>query len=116
MSRHAATHQMAWTAGRAGVGATPALSSAAPVFEEWAEEAPGAYKDVSAVVEAADRAGVSKKCSSARTADLHQGVIPSCIQMKWLTFNVKCGVASHNSDLLIPSFSAHWWGSLTLQL
>jgi hypothetical protein len=39
-----------------------------------AEEAPGAYKDVAAVVDAADRAGVSTQDCQARAAPVHQAI------------------------------------------
>jgi tRNA-splicing ligase RtcB len=60
MSRHAATRQ--WQ-GRALVDelAGRGILIRSPSLRGVAEEAPGAYKDVSAVVEAADRAGLSRK-------------------------------------------------------
>ena len=40
-----------------------------------AEEAPGAYKDSAAVVDAAHHAGLVAQGRHARTGDLHQGLI-----------------------------------------
>ena len=39
-----------------------------------AEEAPGAYKDITAVVEAAHLAGLSRKLATLAPSNLHQGV------------------------------------------
>ena len=60
MSRHQATRQ--WR-GRALVDelASQGILIRSPSLRGVAEEAPGAYKDVSAVVEAADRAGLARK-------------------------------------------------------
>jgi tRNA-splicing ligase RtcB len=60
MSRHQATRQ--WR-GRALVDelASQGVLIRSPSLRGVAEEAPGAYKDVSAVVEAADRAGLARK-------------------------------------------------------
>ncbi len=60
MSRHQATRQ--WH-GRALVDelASQGIVIRSPSLRGVAEEAPGAYKDVSAVVEAADRAGLARK-------------------------------------------------------
>ncbi|MBW8307756.1 MAG: RtcB family protein [Thiobacillus sp.] len=60
MSRHQATRQ--WH-GRALVDelASQGILIRSPSLRGVAEEAPGAYKDVSAVVEAADRAGLARK-------------------------------------------------------
>jgi len=60
MSRHQATRQ--WR-GRALVDelAGQGILIRSPSLRGVAEEAPGAYKDVSAVVEAADRAGLARK-------------------------------------------------------
>ena len=60
MSRHQATRQ--WR-GRALVDelASQGIVIRSPSLRGVAEEAPGAYKDVSAVVEAADRAGLARK-------------------------------------------------------
>jgi tRNA-splicing ligase RtcB len=60
MSRHQATRQ--WR-GRALVDelAGQGIVIRSPSLRGVAEEAPGAYKDVSAVVEAADRAGLARK-------------------------------------------------------
>lgn len=60
MSRHQATRQ--WQ-GRALVDelASQGILIRSPSLRGVAEEAPGAYKDVSAVVEAADRAGLARK-------------------------------------------------------
>jgi tRNA-splicing ligase RtcB len=60
MSRHAATRQ--WQ-GRRVVDelAYRGILIRSPSMRGVAEEAPGAYKDVSAVVEAADRAGLARK-------------------------------------------------------
>ena len=60
MSRHQATRQ--WR-GRALVDelASQGVLVRSPSLRGVAEEAPGAYKDVSAVVEAADRAGLARK-------------------------------------------------------
>ncbi|MCL5059615.1 MAG: RtcB family protein [Candidatus Thermoplasmatota archaeon] len=60
MSRHQATRQ--WH-GRALVDelASRGILIRSPSLRGVAEEAPGAYKDVSAVVEAADRAGLARK-------------------------------------------------------
>ena len=60
MSRHQATRQ--WH-GRALVDELASLGILirSPSLRGVAEEAPGAYKDVSAVVEAADRAGLARK-------------------------------------------------------
>ncbi|HSJ81435.1 MAG TPA: RtcB family protein [Thiobacillus sp.] len=60
MSRHQATRQ--WH-GRALVDelANQGILIRSPSLRGVAEEAPGAYKDVSAVVEAADRAGLARK-------------------------------------------------------
>ncbi len=60
MSRHQATRQ--WQ-GRALVDelARQGVLIRSPSLRGVAEEAPGAYKDVSAVVEAADRAGLARK-------------------------------------------------------
>ena len=60
MSRHQATKQ--WR-GRELIDylATRGILIRSPSFRGVAEEAPGAYKDVSAVVDAADEAGLSKK-------------------------------------------------------
>ena len=60
MSRHQATRQ--WH-GRALVNelASQGILIRSPSLRGVAEEAPGAYKDVSAVVEAADRAGLARK-------------------------------------------------------
>ena len=60
MSRHQATRQ--WQ-GRALVDelAGQGILIRSPSLRGVAEEAPGAYKDVSAVVEAADRAGLARK-------------------------------------------------------
>ncbi|MCW8917671.1 MAG: RtcB family protein [Gammaproteobacteria bacterium] len=60
MSRHAATRQ--WQ-GRKVVDelAYRGILIRSPSLRGVAEEAPGAYKDVSAVVEAADRAGLARK-------------------------------------------------------
>jgi tRNA-splicing ligase RtcB len=60
MSRHQATKQ--WK-GRELVDylATQGIIIKSPSLRGVAEEAPGAYKDVSAVVDAADQAGLSKK-------------------------------------------------------
>jgi tRNA-splicing ligase RtcB (3'-phosphate/5'-hydroxy nucleic acid ligase) len=60
MSRHEATRR--WQ-GRAVVDelAARGILIRSPSFRGVAEEAPGAYKDVSAVVEAADRAGLARK-------------------------------------------------------
>jgi tRNA-splicing ligase RtcB len=60
MSRHQASRQ--WR-GRALVDelAGQGILIRSPSLRGVAEEAPGAYKDVSAVVEAADRAGLARK-------------------------------------------------------
>lgn len=60
MSRHQATRQ--WK-GRELIDylATKGIVIRSPSYRGVAEEAPGAYKDVGAVVEAADNAGLSKK-------------------------------------------------------
>jgi len=60
MSRHQATRQ--WH-GRALIDelASQGVLIRSPSLRGVAEEAPGAYKDVSAVVEAADRAGLARK-------------------------------------------------------
>ena len=60
MSRHAATRK--WQ-GRKVLDelATRGILIRSPSMRGVAEEAPGAYKDVSAVVEAADRAGLARK-------------------------------------------------------
>jgi tRNA-splicing ligase RtcB len=60
MSRHQATRQ--WK-GRAIVDdlAGRGIIIRSPSMRGVAEEAPGAYKDVAAVVDAADRAGLSRK-------------------------------------------------------
>ena len=60
MSRHQATKQ--WR-GRELVDylATQGITIKSPSLRGVAEEAPGAYKDVNAVVDAADQAGLSKK-------------------------------------------------------
>jgi len=60
MSRHQATRQ--WH-GRVLVDelASQGILIRSPSLRGVAEEAPGAYKDVSAVVEAADRAGLARK-------------------------------------------------------
>ena len=60
MSRHQATRQCH---GRALVDelAGQGILIRSPSLRGVAEEAPGAYKDVSAVVEAADRAGLARK-------------------------------------------------------
>jgi tRNA-splicing ligase RtcB len=60
MSRHQATRQ--WQ-GRALVDelAGQGILIRSPSLRGVAEEAPGAYKDVSAVVEAADRAELARK-------------------------------------------------------
>jgi tRNA-splicing ligase RtcB len=60
MSRHAALKR--WE-GRAVVQelARRGILIRSPSFRGVAEEAPGAYKDVSAVVDAADAAGLSRK-------------------------------------------------------
>lgn len=60
MSRHQATKQ--WK-GRELVDylASKGILILSPSLRGVAEEAPGAYKDVSAVVDAADKAGLSRK-------------------------------------------------------
>lgn len=60
MSRHQATKQ--WQ-GREPVDylTTKGILIRSPSFRGVAEEAPGAYKDVSTVVDAADKAGLSRK-------------------------------------------------------
>jgi tRNA-splicing ligase RtcB len=65
MSRHQATRQ--WH-GRALVDqlASQGILIRSPSLRGVAEEAPGAYKDVSAVVEAADRAGLARKVAKLR--------------------------------------------------
>jgi tRNA-splicing ligase RtcB len=65
MSRHQATRQ--WQ-GRALVDelARQGVLIRSPSLRGVAEEAPGAYKDVSAVVEAADRAGLARKVAKLR--------------------------------------------------
>jgi tRNA-splicing ligase RtcB len=65
MSRHQATRQ--WH-GRALVDelAGQGILIRSPSLRGVAEEAPGAYKDVSAVVEAADRAGLARKVAKLR--------------------------------------------------
>jgi len=65
MSRHQATRQ--WH-GRALVDelASQGILIRSPSLRGVAEEAPGAYKDVSAVVEAADRAGLARKVARLR--------------------------------------------------
>ena len=65
MSRHQATRQ--WQ-GRALVDelASRGILIRSPSLRGVAEEAPGAYKDVSAVVEAADRAGLARKVAKLR--------------------------------------------------
>jgi tRNA-splicing ligase RtcB len=65
MSRHQATRQ--WR-GRALVDelAGQGILIRSPSLRGVAEEAPGAYKDVSAVVEAADRAGLARKVAKLR--------------------------------------------------
>ncbi|HTV31765.1 MAG TPA: RtcB family protein [Methylocella sp.] len=40
-----------------------------------AEEAPDAYKDVGAVVIAAEQAGLARRVAASAAADLHQGII-----------------------------------------
>jgi len=65
MSRHQATRQ--WH-GRALVDelASQGVLIRSPSLRGVAEEAPGAYKDVSVVVEAADRAGLARKVAKLR--------------------------------------------------
>lgn len=65
MSRHQATRQ--WQ-GRALVDqlARQGILIRSPSLRGVAEEAPGAYKDVSAVVEASDRAGLARKVARLR--------------------------------------------------
>ena len=65
MSRHQATRQ--WR-GRALVDelAGQGILIRSPSLRGVAEEAPGAYKDVSAVVDAADRAGLARKVAKLR--------------------------------------------------
>ncbi len=65
MSRHQATRQ--WH-GRALVDelASQGILIRSPSLRGVAEEAPGAYKDVSAVVDAADRAGLARKVARLR--------------------------------------------------
>ena len=65
MSRHQATRQ--WR-GRALVDelAGQGILIRSPSLRGGAEEAPGAYKDVSAVVDAADRAGLARKVAKLR--------------------------------------------------
>jgi tRNA-splicing ligase RtcB len=65
MSRHQATRQ--WH-GRALVDelASQGVLIRSPSLRGVAEEAPGAYKDVSVVVEAADRAGLAHKVAKLR--------------------------------------------------
>jgi tRNA-splicing ligase RtcB len=60
MSRHQATKQ--WR-GRELIDylATKGILIRSPSYRGVAEEAPGAYKDVTAVVDAADEAGLSRK-------------------------------------------------------
>ena len=60
MSRHQATKQ--WR-GRELIDylATQGILIRSPSFRGVAEEAPGAYKDVGVVVDAADQVGLSKK-------------------------------------------------------
>jgi tRNA-splicing ligase RtcB len=45
-----------------------------PSMRGIAEEAPGAYKDITAVVEAAHLAGLSRKLATLAPSNLHQGV------------------------------------------
>jgi tRNA-splicing ligase RtcB len=60
MSRHQATKQ--WK-GRELIDylATKGILIRSPSYRGVAEEAPGAYKDVNVVVDAAEKAGLSKK-------------------------------------------------------
>jgi tRNA-splicing ligase RtcB len=60
MSRHAATRQ--WRGGQlVNELAERGILIRSPSMRGVAEEAPGAYKDVSAVVDAADQAGLARK-------------------------------------------------------
>ena len=67
-------------AGRAGRWSTSwpraGILIRSPSLRGVAEEAPGAYKDVAAVVDAAERAGLARKVVRARAGRLHQGIVP----------------------------------------
>lgn len=60
MSRHQATRQWRGNALMDDL-ASRGILIRSPSLRGVAEEAPGAYKDVSAVVDAADKAGLSRK-------------------------------------------------------
>jgi len=71
MSRTKATKQ--WR-GRALIDelAAQGIIIRSPSMRGVAEEAPAAYKDVSAVVDIADRAGLARKVAQTGTGDLHK--------------------------------------------
>ncbi len=73
MSRHEATRR--WH-GRKVVDdlAARGILIRSPSMRGVAEEAPGAYKDVAAVVDAADRARTRAQGGPSRAAGLHQGL------------------------------------------
>lgn len=78
MSRHQATKQ--WQ-GRELIDylATKGILIRSPSHRGVAEEAPGAYKDVSVVVDAADKSGTLKEGSQGRTHDLREGIAPQSL-------------------------------------
>ena len=107
LSRHAALKQ--WS-GRKIVDdlASQGILIRSPSTRGVAEEAPGAYKDVSAVVAAAEHAGLARRVARLRPGGLHQGLaicpgdpeISNCQRMNHVLGNNYDGAGSEADKLL----------------